>query len=433
MPTDLALHIQQTPLVDTHEHLNREAQWRESGPGDVLQDLFENYVPADLISAGAAPEAVRRLLDGTDPDLEGRFAGIRSAWEAARFTGYGEAVRTLAREVYGMEEITPARLRDAQPRLTALRRAGERERLLRRVANLDHTQTDDFRWACQPDEEDARFFLYDLSWWSFCCGNPEWPALAEETGIEVVGLPTLREAMAALFEKYGPAAIAVKAQHAYNRTLRWEERSDAETERALQRALAAPADVDEGTRLCLGDWCWARGVELAIEHGLPFKVHTGYYAGTGRMPVDRIPAGNLGALLARYPEARFVLMHIAYPYSDELVALVKHYPNSWADLCWAWSINPRASMEFVRRFLHAAPANKLFAFGGDTRWPTSACAYALQARRWITRTVEAEVADGDLSEKEAMEVATRLMRDNQYTCFNVEGTRASIRQLLMAQ
>ena len=126
-------------------------------------------------------------------------------------------------------------------------------------------------------------------------------------------------------------------------------------------------------------------MELAIEHNLPFKLHTGYYAGNNRMPVDRIKAGNLCGLLAQYLDARFVLMHIAYPYSDELIALTKHYKNVWADLCWAWSINPYASSDFVRRFIHAAPINKLFVFGGDTRWPTSAAAYAFQTRFWLAK------------------------------------------------
>src|SRR4051812_43217824 len=71
MPTDLALHIHQTSLIDTHEHLGKEPDWVEEGPADVLQDLFSNYVPADFVSAGASPEAVRRLTDGSDPDLEG--------------------------------------------------------------------------------------------------------------------------------------------------------------------------------------------------------------------------------------------------------------------------------------------------------------------------------------------------------------------------
>ena len=36
MSTDLAHHIQGTPLVDTHEHLDREHVWLENGP-DILQ------------------------------------------------------------------------------------------------------------------------------------------------------------------------------------------------------------------------------------------------------------------------------------------------------------------------------------------------------------------------------------------------------------
>jgi uncharacterized protein len=143
--------------------------------------------------------------------------------------------------------------------------------------------------------------------------------------------------------------------------------------------------------------------------------------------VDRIRGGNLCALLTRYPEARFVLMHIAYPYNDELVALAKHYPNVWVDLCWAWSIDPYSAGDFVRRFLHAVPVNKLFAFGGDTSWPTSSAAYAFQARRWLTRALEAEVAAGDLTERQAIGVAARLMRGNQYACFDIEGTRANIK------
>ena len=54
MSTDLAHHIQGTPLVDTHEHLDREPVWLNEGP-DILQDLFGNYVPADLNTAGASP------------------------------------------------------------------------------------------------------------------------------------------------------------------------------------------------------------------------------------------------------------------------------------------------------------------------------------------------------------------------------------------
>src|SRR5579864_545119 len=96
--TDLAFHIQSTPLCDTHEHLRSEEEWVNDGP-DILTDLFGNYVQADLVTAGATPEAIQRLMDSSNPDIPGRFEGVRKAWQAARFTGYGEAVRILAREI----------------------------------------------------------------------------------------------------------------------------------------------------------------------------------------------------------------------------------------------------------------------------------------------------------------------------------------------
>ena len=102
----------------------------------------------------------------------------------------------------------------------------------------------------------------------------------------------------------------------------------------------------------------------------------------------------------------------------------------WVDLCWAWSIDPYNSADFVRRFLHAVPSNKLFGFGGDTFWPTAAVAYSIQARRGLQRALEAEIVSGDLTEPEAITIAHRLMRDNQYACFDIGGTRAAIRAQL---
>jgi uncharacterized protein len=424
LTTDLARYIADTPICDTHEHLRQENEWVDNGP-DILQDLFGNYIPADLVSAGASAEAMRRLTDASDPDLGARFAGIRPAWEASQLTGYGEAVKILAHEIYGMEDFSAAQLGKAQSKLTQWRRPGGRLELLQKHGNLDHVQTDNFCWPCPPDASGKDFFLYDLSWAGFCNGQVDTQAIHAETGVTVRDLATLRQAMEALFAKHGPTAIAVKAQHAYNRTLDWTERSDTDAAIALQQVLSA-APAPRQAELCLGDWAWARGVELAIEYNLPFKIHTGYYAGNDRMPVDRIKSGNLCPLLARYLDCRFVLMHISYPYSGEIIALAKHYRNVWVDLCWAWSIDPFSSADFVRRFIHAAPINKLFGFGGDTMWPTSAVAYTLQARRWLSRALGAEVQEGLLSEKEAIGVAARLLHDNAVACFDLDGTRQAI-------
>lgn len=426
--TDLQQHIWTTPLVDTHEHQSKEHEYLQT-PVDVLVELFDNYVTADLAVAGASSEAIKRLLSTADPDVRARFEGVRQAWEACQHTGYGSAVRLIARIAFGIERITPEALEEAQRRNRADRQPGERLRILKEFGNLDHVQVDHFRRWVEPDESAPEFFLYDISWAAFCQGDIDTAGIAQEVGVDVKDLPSLRRAMEAIFAKYGRIAIAVKTQHAYGRTLHWHPREDSDAEAVLQKVLRQQAVTPE-EKLCLGDWCWARGVELAGEYHLPFKIHTGYYAGWGRMPVHYIPAGNLWELLATYPGTRFVLMHIAYPYSDELVALAKRYPNVYVDMCWAWSIDPYSAGGFLRRFLHAVPINKLFVFGGDTRLPWAAVAYATQAREGLLRVLQDEISDGFLNEASAMHIATRVMRENQYECFDVEGRRANILQLM---
>lgn len=425
MPTDLAAHIASAPLADTHEHLRGEDEWRTTR-GDILTDLFGNYVPADFHSARVDAAAMRRLMDTGDPDIAARFEGVRPAWSAIQHTGYGEAVALVAKLCYGVEELTGAHLAAAAPRAATFREPGERLRLLRDVAGLSHAQIDNFCWPCPPDASGPEFFLYDLSWCSFADGSFDPAAVEQAAGQPIRDLHSLRAAMASIFAQHAPTAIAVKTQHAYSRTLRWTAQDEADVAHMLSLKLSGEK-LSRAELNVLGDWCLARGVELAIEHRLPIKIHTGYYAGNDRMPVDYIKAGNLCPLLAAYPRADFVLMHVAYPYSSEIVALAKHYRNAVVDCCWAWSMNPFQVVRFVREFLHAAPINKLLAFGGDTTWPPSAVAYACQARQWLTRALQAEVDEGLLTEPQAIAVAERVMSGNQAELFDLDGTRARIR------
>jgi predicted TIM-barrel fold metal-dependent hydrolase len=423
--TDLAQHIRETPLVDSHEHLVSEAVYLDTPP-DVLQQMTDNYIQADLIVAGADPQAVDALQKPDPGRVAERFAVVREAWERCRHTGYGQAVRLAAQQAFGIDELTPESLAAAQARLAAAHQPGERLRILKERGNLDHVQIDRGTIACEPDPAAPEFFLQDIHWDTWSMGEMQARTLSERSGIEISDLATLRSAIEAIFARYGPLAIAVKMPHAYDRTLAWQARDDADAERVLRKTLKG-SELDEAERLCLGDWSLARGIEQAVRYNLPVKIHTGYHAGHGNMIMDWIRPSHLCPLLKAYPRARFVLMHAGYPYGPELITLAKHYPNAYADLCWAWAMNPRTTCEFVRHFIHAVPANKLFAFGGDTPWPHLSVAYATQAREWLTRALQAEIDDGHLTEFEAIRLATRFMRENQYAVFDLEGTRAALR------
>jgi len=59
---------------------------------------------------------------------------------------------------------------------------------------------------------------------------------------------------------------------------------------------------------------------------------------------------------------------------------------------------------------------------------TSDYAYAMQMRMCLAKVREAEVFEGEMTESQAIHIAARLMRDNQLACFDVEGTRAAIKE-----
>src|SRR5690349_5032730 len=131
--TDLQLHLRDLVAVDSHEHLLKESMWIEIGPRDVMSALFGNYVQGDFWSAGMSKEMCAKALDENNPDLDARWELLQPFWDRVQFTGYGEACSNIARLCFGMEEITPDAMRAAQPKLDALRRPGERLRLLRDV------------------------------------------------------------------------------------------------------------------------------------------------------------------------------------------------------------------------------------------------------------------------------------------------------------
>jgi predicted TIM-barrel fold metal-dependent hydrolase len=175
-------------------------------------------------------------------------------------------------------------------------------------------------------------------------------------------------------------------------------------------------------------YCIAR----AGEHRLPVKLHCGYYAGNDRIPLSRVRrnAADLCPLFVDFPNVTFVLMHIGYPYQDEYIALAKHYRNAVVDLCWAWIINPLATVRFVKEFLVAAPANKLLTFGGDYATVENVVGHAAIAHRGLGQALSELVDDGLLTESDALDLVEPLMRGNARELFPIFGPDVRVTQTL---
>ena len=157
-------------------------------------------------------------------------------------------------------------------------------------------------------------------------------------------------------------------------------------------------------------------IRLAEAHQVPVQIHTGLHAGNANFITNSNPTG-LTNLFYLYPRVKFDLFHISYPYQGELSVLAKLFPNVHADFCWAHIISPAVSRRTMHEFLETIPANKIFGFGGDYRYPELSHAHAKMARRNIAQTLAEKVEEGFCTETEALELGRMLLADNAAAVF----------------
>jgi predicted TIM-barrel fold metal-dependent hydrolase len=239
------------------------------------------------------------------------------------------------------------------------------------------------------------------------------PQFAKEAGIAVKTLDDWHRVLDYWISAYGPKAVAVKSTMAYHRDLDCVRTPAEDVAKAfLKKAASEPLAPQE--RKALEDHLFWYAVDRATALGLPVKLHTGYYAGHGYMPLRRV-RGNPAAmcdLCRESPETRFVFFHIGYPYYEEVLAVAKHYPNAFVDMCWSWIINPLAAKDFLKKYLLTAPASKITVFGGDYIPVELIPGHASIARHGIALAL-AELVDEDwLTLGEAMALTDVVMHEN---------------------
>ncbi|MGY3443207.1 amidohydrolase family protein [Bradyrhizobium sp. USDA 4473] len=170
---------------------------------------------------------------------------------------------------------------------------------------------------------------HDISILQLCrCSAADFAWVEAETGRRPTTLDEWLEVIDLYFTTYGAKAVAVKSQIAYSRALDFAPVAKAHAARLFphhaDRAGALHALGPEDLK-ALQDYLFRYCVGKAGEYGLPVKLHTGVLAGYGVMQLARTRgnAADVCRLLQEFPETRFVLMHIGYPYEHDL----SHWPN----------------------------------------------------------------------------------------------------------
>ncbi len=415
--------VDATPFIDTHEHLVEEStRLAEPGrhwtyPCNDWAYLLTGYAASDLISAGMPWEDHNRLM-GTEADPEEKWRLCEPYWPRIRHTGYGLATRLALKEIYGEDDLTSESWERIQEEYHALVRPGYYRDVLRGTAGISSCQVNSLEHIIGQTQS-PDLLMQDLSTVQFVA--PDIGCVTRETGREAVTLGPWLEIIDWYFEKHGATATAVKNQLSYQRRLDYAEVPERDAAPLFER-LARGEELSAEERRALQDFLFRYTVRKARENDLPVKLHTGYYAGIGHMMTDRVSqnASDMCRLAADFPDVRFVLMHIGYPYQEQMIALAKHFPNVTIDVCWAWGITPEASERFVRDFLAAVPCSKLLTFGGDVVQVEMVPGYARLARMGLTRALSGLVEEGTMDIGEALGLVPRLMNGNAADLFRLD-------------
>jgi uncharacterized protein len=420
-----------TPLVDTHEHLCEEHTRLspETCPrgADDWTVVLAGYLPADLWVAGMTGEVHTKFF-GKGLSPKEKWSLLAPFWPAVKNTGYGQMARIAIRELYGVEDVSAKTVEKIQEGYEKTRQPGFYRRILCDMGNIESCQVNcigtksPFRESKMPT-----LLMQDLSIVGMFVG-PSFATLGPPTGITVTELSDWHKVIDWWFAKYGRYAVAVKSQDAYRRNIDYAPTPAEKVADIFQKKLKGRTVQPEEQKALEDHLFWYAALRSA-NNKLPVKIHTGYYTGHDYMPLSRLiqNPGSACDLCRAAPQVNFVFMHICYPYYEELIAAAKHWSNACVDMCWSWIINPVASKDFLKKYLVAAPANKILTFGGDVWFVESVLGHALMARHGIALALSELVEERWLSLDDALELVDPIMHGNARRIFRLAEKEKSLR------
>jgi predicted TIM-barrel fold metal-dependent hydrolase len=149
-------------------------------------------------------------------------------------------------------------------------------------------------------------------------------------------------------------------------------------------------------------------IKFAGEQDLVVAVHTGYWGDFRKLdPLQMIP------ILMRYPDVRFDIYHVGYPWVRETLMLGKNFSNVWLNFCWTHIISQRFAVATLDEAIDLIPTNKILAFGGDYATPVEKVyGHLTMARENIAKVLARRIEERQMSENQAIDLAHKWLWDN---------------------
>jgi len=411
-------------VIDSHDHTEPEALAR-ARISPLFSTLGRSFIKNDLINAGTIDARWKAAENG---DVDGwhslkRYIGL------CRNTGYFRCFLTAVRDLLHLDIDE---LRDDNWELVsrALSEANRRpdwyEYVLKTRGNIEAVLWDLLYGEPLSSPEDGSLFL-PVKRFDHLTDLPTRQyrqACLRDYGAEPTTVADVLDIIDTSFRTgMADGIVGVKIAAAYRRGIRFQQSSRME---ASQVFTKSPDDVPYAEQLVYQDFLYAHIIERSITHDLPIQVHTGMQSATGFLH-NGYPL-YLEEVIARYPEAKFVLLHAGYPFVDATTELALRHPNVYVDASWLTILSPSVYRETLSEWLDVLPIERIIAWGGDAIKVEMTYGSLVLARAAVTDVLAQKIEAGCFSEEEGDEIAHRIFRENIRALFRTDSARTRKRK-----
>lgn len=202
--------------------------------------------------------------------------------------------------------------------------------------------------------------------------------------------------------------VALKNALAYDRDVAFDEPDEKLARQAWGKASPSPAE-----RKGFSDFVVDRLCGMAGERGLPVQMHLGTGIIRGSHPL------KAASLVERHPRTRFLLMHLAYPWSRDLLGMAFVYRNIWLDLTWSLLLSPSHFKLGLHEAIEILPDESRMMIGGDNWHAEETYATMKLARQLIGEVLQEKMAAGYFHLEDAQRLARKIFKENAIRFFKL--------------
>lgn len=202
--------------------------------------------------------------------------------------------------------------------------------------------------------------------------------------------------------------VAFKNALAYDRSIEFHAPN-----KPLAKRAWGKRDPSEEEKLAFGDYVVDYICHLGAEMDIPVQMHLGSALIRGSHPM------HAAGLIERNPGTRFLLMHLAYPWSRDLLGMAFVYRNIWIDLTWSWLLSPSHFKLALHEAIEILPDEGRMMMGGDN-WHIEETVGTMHSfRRLLIDVLDEKISDGYLRVEQALKLGERMLSQNAKAFFRL--------------